>query len=376
MLRWSRKVVRATAWLAFLLLAGLAIFLFTSTAGPVPNHVHPWAEFGCQGSAVESIYSYSLPLFACLSRDGRYYATAKSARISEAGPSWDVQVHRCSDHSLLLHPKEYHDLPYAISVSSDEKMVALDKWPLAQRLSSLFETATGNTIVAAHENMAKLRFSENGQQVCYLSDGDACYGPVDNLAARVRVTSGPNERATVVFFDLMGSPQALFLRNRTQSESMELRDLQTNKCQWRIDNIGDYLDPMRAPPPQIACVRLVGDEENIAFFSLENGEKLGTTSFNSDSFADECILPYHSPDGRYIIFPAIHPPVFSTLLTPGKHPWIEEKISALEAAFPAFAESISLDHGRSPGRIAVGQAPLNSGAVRPRPSSPNSLFPP
>ncbi len=45
----SRKSIRAAAWLALGLLAGLTIFLFTATAVPIPARVHPWAEFGCLG---------------------------------------------------------------------------------------------------------------------------------------------------------------------------------------------------------------------------------------------------------------------------------------------------------------------------------------
>ncbi len=124
------------------------------------------------------------------------------------------------------------------------------------------------------------------------------------------MASVSNDRAACAFFDSEEKPKALVLRNRTQSESMELVDLQTQKSQWRIDNIMDYLDPY-AFSRKVACVRLVGDEESISFFSLETGEKLGRFPFLSESFADGCILPYHSPDGRYPIFPEVQPAIFS-----------------------------------------------------------------
>jgi hypothetical protein len=340
--------MRAAAWLAFVLLAGLTIFLFTATAGAVPARVHPWAEFGCLGILDARPGWTSIQIFGCLSRCGRFYATVEKEVGRDSTEQDAVQIHRYSDHSLVARIKECPCRPYSLSVNADESLIAIHAdanyrgYPMNGRDSFLFDSRTGKPLQLAKEGMSRLEFSPDGQQIAYISENRACFEPIRDPAGRKVVNPGPDNDALWAFFDELGNPNALILRCDGQSfgHAIELVDARTFKVRWRLEKVYRYLEPY-AFSPKVFAVRFM-DDLNINICSMTDGKKLRTypRPLSQPELTSEEIQ-HHSPDGSFFLVSMYYEGVFSRFLSPEVYRWMPDWLTELEWTVPAFAETES-----------------------------------
>jgi hypothetical protein len=341
----SRRSIRAAAWLALVLLASLTIFLFTATAGPVPTRVHPWAEFGCQSVLDGQPGICASPIFACMSRCGRFYATVEEKEVGDFIEQDNVQIHRCSDHSLFARIKDCPCRPYSLSVNADESLIAIhadpkyDDYPMKGRDSFLFDSRTGKPLLLAKEGMSRLEYSPDGQQIGYISENRACFEPIHDHVARKVVNPGPDNDALWAFFDEMGNPNALILRCDGQGfgHAIELVDARTLNVRWRLEKVYRYLEPY-AFSPKVFAVRFI-DDLNINICSMSDGKKLRNYPSPLPPEYVPGEIQHLSPHGTFFLFSEFREGIFSRLLSPEAYQHLPDRLTELEWTVPALAET-------------------------------------
>ena len=342
---WVRRIGGAAGWLCFVLLGSVSIFLFTATGDPVPRAFCSWKELGCRpGREPEEMEE--LPRFGGLSQCGRFFATFNRPE-SGTDLAIDVVLRNRSDLSLLCEIKAVPPLPLgaSASVSEDEKLVALTDHPIRHAIGGRLIRSGRQVDFPTLPELNRVEFLANSQSFAYVSGTSAglvdLLHPSKNRELHLEGLRDPQ----VAFFDADADPYALILKSagrRNSPRVLELWSIATGQRIWQIEGIAEYLKPVAASPFVLA-VRMADNDGFVTLISIPDGKRLRDIHVARPEkyFPFPHILPSHSKDGRFFLYPTRRQSLISTWLPFQSSSWLLKKAIALERTFRASRDAIS-----------------------------------